>query len=468
MEELPGKNILNLSPYNFYENFDSHDNYGYVFNYHLLVANRELAEYYMNKWATKDETLSRISIILLSDNKIVSELSQIDECQLLIGSDKITKIENKFTIQNNIQHEIHYKFDLRGIRISGAKISSTFHAFNNSRLDYSLIEKSVFSGGDNILKCFMGFNDVSLKHVKFSECHFNNMKFGSGEYAFVVFYNCTFNNVSFDGFGANYSNIFFQIWEFNNVNFSSVDISTFCFFGYCKFNGIQIDTLANYEKIMGDKIIKWTLQKDLQTFDFRKKIKGFKGNGSYIYYREDEKYPGDLQRRYTSNIYQGLTAFYNATNSLAETSGEYDLYWVLSYNFSYCRDKIYQNRNSIPKKVKIYINKNYFGYGFKYEKSLSLIALLIGIGSILYLFCGISFNGSVIKRSFTFNPHELKSTLVDWFKCLYFSLKSTSSIGLGDFVPTSITSLLISIIQGCIGFITFTVFIVILSRRYFK
>ena len=462
-------NVLHISAHSFYEDLRYYSEYQYIFYYNLLVADRKVAEPCLKKWAGKDELLSRLPAILLSEKDMEQNLREIPECQIENESDRVTRIENRFTTQQNIvNREIRYAWDFRGIRIFKSNIQYSFHGLDYARVDYSLIEQSTFIGGKDVFKNFSGFFNVSFNHSRFSECSFIDVSFRSGEYNNVVFYFCKFTNVKFDGHGGNYSNILFQNCEFDDADFTDVDITTFCFFGDCKFNAIKIDSNADYTKIIGGKIISWTVEKDRQTYRFRKTIKGSKGDKSLVYFEKNDKKPTGRKWYYSSFLYQGLASFYNTVKTNADNHGEYDLYWILYYNFAYCRDSITKNSNTLQKRIKIVINRNFFGYGFRYEKTLVFILFLIIFGSFIYPFTGISYNRSIIKRSLTFNARELNSTIHDWLKCVYFSLKATTSVGFGDFSPTSHLSLILSILQGCLGFISFTIFIVIFSRRFFK
>lgn len=465
------KNSLNISSYNPYESDFEKDQY--VFYYHLLSAKKKDVIKYTSKWHGKNDRLMLVRNALMGNGHDWN--SQINECKIDILEESVMQIPEKNSIRNiGSAKDVKFYNDIRGIRIYDSEIKYSFHPFEYSRLDYSLIEKTKFIRDDSqkLQETFIGFFAMSFNHSRFTNCYFENFNFRSGEFKHVIFYSCEFKKIIFnrndDGI---YSHIFFQNCSFSDVDFSKIDLSSFCFFGDCKFENIKIDASKNYDNIIGRDIIKLIKEFDRKTYQNRKRIKGttYKDHiAEFIFYEKNEKRRKTLKLFFTSIIYEGLTSYYNAQSKSLESNGDYHLACLFQFHFSYCKDEIKRESKILTDKIKLIVNRYILGYGFKYERTLQFILFLTVIMSGVYLFTGINYNGIYINRALVLDTSQFIPTYIDWLKCLYFSLKTTTNIGQGNIVPESIASLSLSFIQGVIGFILFTIFVVTFSKRFFR
>jgi hypothetical protein len=256
------------------------------------------------------------------------------------------------------------------------------------------------------------------------------------------------------------------------MDFSTVDIRSFCFFGDCEFENTQINTNHNYDEIIGQEIIQFTKARDITSFSFRKKVKATQSiNGGalkYVFWKKGEKKRTTLKYFHTANIFYGLASFYHSMSRECESKGEYALAGIFQYYFSYSRDEADLYRNRLRSKSRMVINRHLLGYGWRFGETIKFLLLMTVGMSFLYLFTGVEYNDVEVRRLAFFDLSQLFPTINDWLRCLYFSLKTTTNVGHGNFLPVSAPSLIASFIQGCIGFIVFTIFVVIFSRRFFK
>jgi hypothetical protein len=195
------KNILKLSSYAPLEDIGL-DKTDYIFYYNLLTAEKTVRDKFIKRWHAKIEAFQKIQDVALTDSHRWEE--EVNE--VLFESDIDSKISiGKTIFIENLEsaQRVKYTRDLRGIRIFDSTIKYPFHSFNDTRLDYSLIENSNFVGVPDtnprsIHTSFTGFFATSFNHSRFNNCNFENYIFWSGEYRYVVFYNCTFKKSMFN------------------------------------------------------------------------------------------------------------------------------------------------------------------------------------------------------------------------------------------------------------------------------
>jgi uncharacterized protein YjbI with pentapeptide repeats len=465
-------NTLSISSYEPLKNIKNLNNGEYAFKYNLLTANKDELQFFSDKWRNKEAVVSEIRRAVLGRD-VEGQLRNITECVIENEQDKVTVVSTDPYLRYWPEtREIRYFADLRGLKIFNAEIKYQFHSFDYVRLDFTLIENSKFIGGADIHKNFTGFYCASFNHASFLQCTFTDMHFGGGEYKYVVFSSCHFKNVKF-GYSspAIYSHILFQNCTFSNVDFERINISSFCFFGFCEFEDIKINIKLPYNQIAGADIISFMKKRDRETFRVRKDIKSWSGpadDPKYTHFKKGEKKRTGERYKFTGYLYQGLTSLYSNLAHLAENKGEYELSCVLRYNFLYCRDEICMGNQRFPELFGKNIRRNLFGYGYKYEKTLLFLIGFTVLMSLCYLFTGISYNGRLIQRTATLNFSEFKPTIIDWLRCYYFSVKATTSVGLSSLSPVSTISLILSIVNGLVGTVVYTIFIIIFSRRFFK
>ncbi len=451
------KTTINLQKYNPY--FDiGYETEQYVFYYNLHTSKEDVLTF-TDRW--DDNALKVIK------TKIINPNLQIDD---QIPDYKINIIKRLTPFRKDDLNEIKYNKDFRGIKIYDAKILNHLVEIESSMMDYCWFDNCQFFGKQKVKNDFIGFWSISLNNVRFTRCIFDKIDFGKGEFRNIVFYDCKFNDTFFNrNFDGEYSHLFFQNCDLTQVDFTKVNINTFCFFGYCKFKDIKINIPLVNKKLFGQDIINFIKEQDKSTYSKRKQIKSKKSIGSkseYIYYSKNEKKKSKPKYNFSPICYSGLSKFYFTLKNELANEGDYSTSKLFDYWYLYCRDECENLNKNIFTRIRNMLSRHILGYGYKFHKPLIAWLILVIICSFIYLFSGVNYSGDIIQRKFTINLIEIIPTITDWLKCLYFSIITSTTIGYGDIHPSGFLTMFICSLEGIFGFLTLTMFTVVFAKRF--
>lgn len=299
----------------------------------------------------------------------------------------------------------------------------------------------------------------------------------------VHFVGCKFMNIDFGNIHFNLCE--FERVEFNNCTFASVKFEV-CHFIRSKFLGciLKDDVLLSYEvesSFRGCEII----QTRLQECDFSKiyvRDCNFKGasfidnNLYYARFMDCTLNNFDIIKsnltgvEFCANLYEGIillncevdnnTRFDSYANELSKSYGELSLVFKQVYKlfrlngfheeasryFYICRE--YERKALGYRGLWLLLQKLLWGYGERPANIVISCIFTIFTYSFLYLFSGIYFGGklAVIGNDFMKN-------LENYFKCLYFSTITFTTVGYGDITPKAGISMFFSGTEALIGII---------------
>lgn len=449
-----------------------------IFSYHFHTAVPAEFRACVGRWGPESKRLqSAFRKMLADDHSWDTLLSEFEGKgpinDLTSGGGGITQAGTNNTRQ--------YQRDLRGLHLTHLRVGETLHAIHYARLDYCLFEKcDFFTSPEQAIRLpstTTPFFENTIRHAKFSQCTFKDVNLWSGTYDYVVFYDCTFENVII---GLNRDtqpcgHLLFQNCSFRKVNFERVEMSTACFFGDCRFDDIATSdrTMPTGYEPIGQSIVDRCRAWDVETKDRRWRVKGVTFVGDKdpepIEFTADE-----LRSRPapppmgTVNCYEGLRAFYRALYLREESGGSHDDFLRFQYLQMFLRDEIALLHRPGLRRFRIYFARYVFGYGARPVAPLRAWLCSNLLFSTAFLFLGIQARGEIIRRGFHLQLSEFLPTLHDWFLCLYFSIITTTTVGFGDVQPGSAAAMAVCAIEAVTGVVLMTMFTVVLARRFFR
>ena len=169
----------------------------------------------------------------------------------------------------------------------------------------------------------------------------------------------------------------------------------------------------------------------------------------------------ELNRDYEVSVtlYQQAEEIYRNLRKVMKDQGLYDLAGAFLYR------ELVSRRRQMPRHSARRILSKIFdllcGYG---EKPLRVIAfaLLVLFGSATaYYSVGIEATGEIIR----FNTDvAISQNLLNYSKCLYFSVVTFTTLGYGDFIPTGMGRL-VSVFESIIGSFSIALFVVLFVKK---
>lgn len=438
---------MNILPYNIEKKILKHSaNRHRAFYYHYFTSNIKDYNLAVNRWQGKKKELVEVLDDIRSDN---------------------LKWQEKKLLNN--------ERNLSGTQFKRFNTEKRLYSLDYTVLDYCLFEFCKFETLQNNQEQHKDslFWSCKINHSHFKNCKFKNVSFSEGEFQHIVFYECEFENVDFnknkDGI---YNYFFFQNCTFKNVDFTKLSLKNSCFWGPSVFDKVRFnqDTIPN-KKLIGKSIV--SLCKSWDKASYRTRLENKYLGGPYnkieILYTTDSNKRSQI-KKFSSliNCYEGLDDFYRYISKEEDKEGEFLQYLNYYYLERWVKDQKYILLNGRIRNYNVYISRYVLGYGVKSERPLmSYLSMILGF-SFVHLFNGIIYGGRLINRDFQLDFDELIPTVYDFFKSLYFSAITSTTIGYGDIHPGSPLTMFIASAQGIIGVLLMTMFTVIFGRRFFK
>ncbi len=444
---------MNLLPYSIEKKFLSHDYRHNAFYFNYFTANKETYQKMVSRWKGRKKELISILDDIMANNLKWHEREMLNN-------------------QKN----------LSGIEFKRLHVKKRMFTLDYTNLEYCLFEFCKFDDSEyedhsdtdvheDHLESI--FTSSKLNHAMFKSCKFEDIAFGSGEFNNIVFYNCTFDHVVFNrNMDGNYNALFFQNCHFHNTDFSKLKMDNSCFWGDCSFEKVVYDDITlSKKRIIGLNIIQQCKTWDMNSFSQRKEYNYIGGplNKVEIFAKEATVTQNKVRRfSSTINCYEGLLHFYKYLAKTEDHEGEHQTYMSFYYFKRWITDEVLKLKNGRIKNIRAFISRYFLGYGVKAERSLFVFAGFLILFSLVFLFSGVSYQGSVIDRDLQFAPEEFGATLKDYKNCLYYSIITSTTVGYGDVVPIGGSSKFFAAAAGFIGTILLTIFTVILGRRYIE
>lgn len=438
---------MNLLPYSIDKKILKHANTRHrAFYYHYYSSNKDEFRKNVERWKDKKKELIEVLEDINNEN---------------------LKWQEKDFLDN--------ERDLSGLQLKRFQSEKRLYSLDHTTLNYCIFEMCKFETkqeGEELKKDSI-FWSGKINHSIFKNCKFTNISFSEGEFSNIVFYECTFENVDFNkNKDGEYHRLFFQNCTFTQTDFSKVSLKDSCFWGHCVFSDIEYtqETLPQ-KKIIGKDILKYCKKWDKKTYKTRIENKYIGGpyNKMEILADKDTISRGRI-KKYCSliNCYAGLESFYKSISIKEDKHGEHHLYLSYFYIYRWVKDQKEILTTGRLRNFTSFISRYVLGYGVKAERPLLSYLSMIVLFSFVHLFNGIVYGDGLIKRTFEFVPEEFISTIYDFFKSLYFSAITSTTIGYGDIHPGSPITMFLASAQGFIGILLMTMFTVIFGRRFFK
>ena len=364
--------------------------------------------------------------------------------------------------------------------------------------------------------------------ISFANAHFtgNEIKFTEMDWAGeqIIFSDCNFQNdhvyFNLSQLKANkilFNNVYFQChsisfiqcgFEFDQLSFVLSTISCRdANFSNCLFKKGVADFSSTQFKAKTLKFYPLTLENPTTTF----KRTEFSGDEKVIYILNPKKNDLSFQEVFFHGGRTKLKGDLHAASFLDTSLDNVDLNeanWDLLHGRLTCRDEIDANRvktaahfkkaSDVCRSIKkcyenfgSYETAGNFYYGEmeckrklstrKHRGGLQFMRLATSYGeypvrviftslffiafcSFLYLLGGVDTGNRIINRDIAFDWSQLSSTLMDYLRCLYFSVVSFTTLGYGDYHPVG-WSRVVGASEGFIGAFFISMFVLTIGRK---
>lgn len=319
---------------------------------------------------------------------------------------------------------------------------------------------------NNIKKYSNNISESNFSYSNFIKCVFENMYFEECIFSGSEFIKCDFKGVVFKdcNFSINECSIFNGNTQFIDCIFINCNLSKSIFNNVkmCKCKFISIDLR---EVIINDSLIKnmhisdcdcrsfSIINSSIESLDFEDEYLSKFNEDTFIdIIRKDKKDKYYYEKSF--RIYKCLFSKFES-NRLLSNAGEY--YYL--YKITELRTLTGIN------KIKSYIFWLLCGYGERPTYALISSIEIILIFTILYMFTGLNIEGNLIDYNLGFLlTFPMENLVSDFFKSLYFSIVTFTTVGYGDITPTGY-SLLLSGIEMFLGVTMVGVWTATLARK---
>jgi len=379
-----------------------------------------------------------------------------------------------------------YQRDLRGTHLDQINIETQIHTLDHTALDFCSFTKCNLDlhGTDPKyigLVPFLFYSQVS--HASFSECRFKNISWHTSRMMNCIFYGCEFTDIVFNrNLDGEYERLFFMNCKFENVDFSRIKLNSWCFWGPCSFKNLIIgNQTVDLNRPMANEILEFCRRNDVANWSKRKRLVGLTStydgktgiSTTAVRHREpDEPDMPIIKYAQTINCYEGLSNLYLAltdTNTAKRASG---LSSEFDFRFAWFVDEaalcVATKKHYPIIFMKTIFGREIMGYGNNPWRPLRCWLVVVLCFPIGYMFFGVQGMGVPIRRVLQWDWPQFGETLVDYAKCLYFSVVTATTVGFGDFAPLSGMSRFLAATEALMAAILIPIFTVCLTRRYLR
>lgn len=376
------------------------------------------------------------------DNRIQKHLKNSFTTKGYIQGKCLSGLENIYNIQSNTIHK---------------NIVVDYKVINNQELKYN--QYKVIDGARIE---FNDFRNCTFENIKFKKCTFFGTKFSKCCFQNIIFEDCIFfkednivifndncllNKTTFDK--CNIKKGVFKNVTFENTKFLYSTL-TECIVANSSVINIKIsDCNCKMFKTLDLSMDKFVFEDEYNTkFD------------EYTFFDKiivNRKYKKSYEN--ASKSYREIAVKFEK-NNLLDYAGEY--YYL-------CKKSECKSLYGIDK-VKSWIFWMLCGYGERPTYALITSIEIILIFAIIYMFTGLVADGSLINytnlfsEGIVFQPDLYK----DFFKSLYFSITTFTTVGYGDITPIGEISTMLSGIEMFLGVTMVGIWTATLARKIIR
>ncbi|MGL5346525.1 MAG: ion channel [Peptostreptococcaceae bacterium] len=315
-------------------------------------------------------------------------------------------------------------------------------------------------------------NGAKVEFNDFINCRFNNIKFKNCTFFGTKFSKCVFENIIFEGctfFKENEIAIFNEGSLLKKTSFKNCNIRKSVFkntiFEYVKIS----------ETILKETIIANTSIINLKIIDCDcRMFKIVNSNADKIIFEDEYNTRFDeytffdqiivnqsYKKSYenASKVYREIAVKFEK-NNLSDYAGEY----------YYLSKKAECKSLSGIDRVKSWIFWMLCGYGERPTYALVTSVEIILIFAIIYMFTGLIADGSLINYTDLFSEGIVYQPDMyrDFFKSLYFSIATFTTVGYGDITPVGEISTMLSGIEMFLGVTMVGIWTATLARKIIR
>lgn len=292
------------------------------------------------------------------------------------------------------------------------------------------------------------------EYNKFNNCEFKDIVFKNRLFSGSSFYKCSFENVIFeecDFFQEDSITVFEEDCIFKQSSFKQCNIKKNI------FKNITLENIKFIKCNMKDSIFSNVQIHSIQITDCD--CRGIKIIDSNIenFEIEDEYITKFDEYTFVDKIIvdnKNLNSYENASKLYRTISTKFENNNLLNYagEYYYLHRKTERKILKGKDKIKSYIFWMVCGYGERPTYALITSIELVLIFAIIYMFTGLSINGLIINYSEipVYKLAYMPNLNSDFFKSLYFSITTFTTVGYGDITPIG-WSILLSGIEMLLG-----------------
>ncbi len=367
--------------------------------------------------------------------------------QLNSYNNKFLKYENNIKGKSTLDREDNYNIEDKG------KILFTHIEDKN-------IKGNIINGLNIISYVKLEYNDFKrckFKDIIFKDCKFNGNIFSKCIFENVLFENCSF--YKFDNINIFSDECIFMKSVFKNCNLES-SVFKECRISDLKFiesnleNTIFSNMFIENNQISdcdcrGLKIMNSAIEK------LKFEDKNITKLDEYVFIdtiRIDKKYKKSYEE--AAKVYKNISKKLKE-NNLINYASEY-------YYLSKCIEN--KSLTGIDK-----INSTIYwllcGYGERPTYALITSLEIIFAFAVLYMFTGLSIDGTVVSYAEVFSYGFLQRNMItDFMSCLYFSMVTFTTVGYGDITPLNM-SIFLSGVEMFLGLTMMGIWTATLARK---
>lgn len=343
---------------------------------------------------------------------------------------------------------------------------------NNSWEMFTVIENKVIKRSSNKEDGYEIITNAQIKYTKFIKCKFKYIKFVKCNFYGTSFSNCIFENIIFEECNFYYEDcgvVFNDGSIFDKVFFKKSNIKKSIFkdidFENVKFSEVKLDEsildsitmtkfIINDCDLRGVKIINASIDKLIFEDDYNTKFDEYTFIDQIIMNKSYKKSYENASKAYR------IIAEKFEKNNLLDYSGEY-----------YYLSKIIENKSlSGIDRVKSYFFWMICGYGERPTYALVTSIEIILMFAIIYMFTGLAADGNIINYTESFSQGIIfkYNMYSDFFKSLYFSMTTFTTVGYGDITPVGEISTMLSGLEMFLGVTMVGIWTATLARKIIR
>lgn len=391
--------------------------------------------------------------------------------KIQVNNEMYNSIENH---KNDYYHKLkmyNEKFGIKENHIKGnddMENEDIYHLEDSNIVMYTKIENKTIKNQEYSKDEYKILLNRKIEYTTFENCKLKNIVFKNCSFTGSSFYKCTFENVVFEDCSFYYEKsitVFGQDCVFIQSSFKKCNIKKNI------FKDITLENIKYIKCNMKDSIFSKANMYNIKIIDCD--CRGFKVVDSKIenFEIEDECITKFDEYTFIDKIVvdnKNLKSYENASKLYRTISTKFENNNLLNYAGEYYYlHRIAERKVLIGKdKINSYMFWMVCGYGERPTYALITSIELVLIFAILYMFTGLNINEFTINYS-QYSIHNLiymPNLYRDFFKSLYFSITTFTTVGYGDITPVG-WSVFLSGIEMLLGVTMVGVWTATLARK---